>query len=229
MGKEMNRMDQHEASDLVRLCTVDHDLEAWNEFLQRFQNRLHAGVRRALARCEVNVSEHDREDLVQEVFCRLLDRQRRCLRLCRGTEEASIGAYLGRVAENVVLDHIRSMAAAKRGRDRIVDVQVDSTHDPIAEAPDWRANPEERLLGRERQRAFVELFRRVVGKGSPERDWQVFQLAIFQGFSSREICEQMGRGLRPSTVDSLIHRLKCRFLDAGVELPRRSPSGFTAR
>ncbi len=222
-------MDQHEATDLVRLCTVDHDLEAWDQFLHRFQNRLHAGVRRALARCEVNLPEHDREDLVQDVFCRLLDRRRRCLRLCRGTEEASIGAYLGRIAENVVVDRIRSMSAAKRGRDRIVDIQVDSTRDPVAEAPDRRGNPEEHLLVRERQQAFVDLFRKVVGKGSPERDWQVLRLAIFEGYSSREICEQMGRDLRPSTVDSLIHRLKRRFSEAGVELPRRSPTGFRPR
>ena len=222
-------MDRHEVADLVRLCANGRNPDVWNEFVERFQNRLHAGVRRALARCESNLGEQEREDLIQEVYCRLLDRRGRCLRLCRGREEASVGAYLGRVAENVVLDHLRSIGAVKRGRDRLLDIHPDSTFDPLGDAADTGATPEERLLARERQQTFLRRFRKVLGKSSPERDWQVFYMAVFEGWSSREISSRFSGELKPSTVDSLIHRLRRRLSDAGMKVPRRSPPGPSPR
>jgi len=219
-------MADQNAVDLVWRCANQPSSELWEQFIERFQNRLHAGVYRALARCELELQRQDREDLMQEVFCRLLDRRRRCLKLCRGREEASVGAYLGRVAENVVLDRIRSTAAAKRGRDRLVELRPDSIFDPVAEATDRRSNPEDRLLARERKWAFRASFREVAGKETPERDWTVFYLAVFEGCSSREICARLGGDLKPSTVDSLIHRLRSRLADKGLTIPRRNPSGL---
>ncbi|MEJ2086757.1 MAG: sigma-70 family RNA polymerase sigma factor, partial [Acidobacteriota bacterium] len=199
--------------------------ELWEQFIERFQNRLHAGVYRALARCELELNRQDREDLMQDVFCRLLDRRRRCLKLCRGREEASVGAYLGRVAENVVLDRVRSTSAVKRGRDRLVELRPESVYDPVADAADRRSNPEARLLAREREWTFLASFRQVVGRTTPERDWRVFYLAVFEGCSSREICTRMGGSLKPSTVDSLIHRMRRRLAAKGMKIPRRNPSG----
>ena len=220
-------MDRSDVAELVQRCAENYDPELWDQFIDQFEDRLQAGVRRALARCDLRLAEQDREDLLQDVYCRLLERRRRCMRMCKGSEMASVGAYFGKVAENVVLDRLRSRSAVKRGRDLLVDPGPDSMLDPVAEAPDHRADPEQRLLARERQRAFLRLFRGLLGSESPQRDWTVFRMAVLEGWSSREICEQVGGTLKPSTVDSLIHRLRRRLLSVGVHLPRRSPAGET--
>lgn len=214
------------AADLVKRCADQPEGDIWDEFLRRFQSRLRAGVYRALARCDVDPNSHEREDLIQEVFCRLLERRCRCLRLCRGEGESSVGAYLGRVAENVVVDRIRAAAAAKRGRDQLVDRGPESRFDPLVIAADRRPSPEERLIARERVDAFLHGLRQALGAASPQRDWQIFCMAVVEGRSSREICLAIGGGLKPSTVDSLIHRLRRRLARRGLALPRRDPSTF---
>ena len=195
-------MERQSVAELVRECAAGRNPEVWCEFVERFENRLHAGVHRALARCEAQISEQEREDLMQEIYFRLLDRRGKCLRQCRGREEGVVGAFLGRVAENVVLDYLRSISAVKRGKDRLVDVQFYTDRDPTWRAIDPRPTPEELLLAREQRDALLIGCQKVIGTRTPRRDFQIFYLAVFEGWSSREICRKVSQDLKPSTVDS---------------------------
>jgi DNA-directed RNA polymerase specialized sigma24 family protein len=49
----------------------------------------------------------------------------------------------------------------------------------------------------------------------------VLHLALYEGLSSREISERLGGALRPTSVDSLIFRLRRRLSRFGLPLPRR--------
>jgi RNA polymerase sigma factor (sigma-70 family) len=217
-------MQTYEARDLIRRCATERDAETWQEFQERFSRPLAMGVRRTLLRFDARIGDDEHQDLLQETYCRLLEGQGRRLRSCRGEVEGAISAYLGRVAESVVVDFLRGRNAAKRGGGVVVDLHRGTGTELADRMIDPRRTPEEKLLLRERRARFLARCGKLVGKRSPERDLQVFYLALFEGWTSREICQRMGQGLKPSTVDSLIHRLRKRFTALGIDIPRRRSS-----
>lgn len=213
-------MAENEIGDLLTRCASSFERESWREFVQRFEDRLTGGIDRAVRRFGVRLSREEREDLVQNAYLRLLDNQALGLRRCRAKRESELSAYLGRIGERVVVDHLRSSSALKRGRRHLVDRLLGFEKDPAECAIDRSPTPEDWVLNRERRRFFLERCRDVVGK-RPVRDLNVLYLAFFEGHSSREICRQLGGGLTPSCVDSVVHRLKQRLADFGLQLPRR--------
>jgi RNA polymerase sigma factor (sigma-70 family) len=221
-------MSIHGTADLLRLCAAGRDPGVWEEFVRRFGFRLEAGVRRALRRVGARLRSDELEDYIQDVYCRLLEHEARSLRLCRGAEEGSVGAYLGRVAETVVIDRIRASGAVKRGRDRLVNAPADSECDPIHRVADLGPSPEERLLARERRLLFLVGCRKAAGPRHPKRDFHVLRLAFLEGLSSREICRRMGKGLTPASVDSVVHRARRRLESDGLAIPRRPHAGAGA-
>ena len=214
-------MDRGGACELLNRCAMAGEAEDWEEFVDRYRHRLTAGIRRALHRAGTVVVREDQEDLLQNVYCRLLEQSGKSLRRCRGGGDQAVGAYLARIAESVTIDHLRALGAAKRGRHRLVNVRSDPWGDPLTRAVDPRPTPEERLLRRERWQVFLGRCRAVVGTQSPRRDLTVLHLALYEGLSSREISERLGGGLRPTSVDSLIFRLRRRLSRVGLPLPRR--------
>ncbi len=216
-------MEAGRARDLILRCVTARDQETWREFQERFDRPLVLGVYRTLRRFDAQISEDERQDLLQETYYRLLEGDGRRLRRCRGQAEGAIAAYLGRVAENVAVDFLRSRSAAKRGGSVLVDLRHSGGSDPVDRVRDPRNSPEERLLLRERRARFLARCEKLVGRRSPERDLQVLYLAFFQGWTSREICGRVGHGLKPGTVDSLIHRVKKRLQNLGMDIPRRRP------
>lgn len=217
-------MFESDAGDLVRRCTPRRDPRRWEEFLDRFANRLEAAVRRALRRRDLaNRPRRDEvEDLVQEIYCRLLQRGPDPVEPHAECPGRSLGAYLKRVADTVVIDHLRSRSTLKRGRGRVAEV-------PDPDLPERTADPglspEERLLRRERRRVFLESVGRAVGPKAPRRDLLVLRLALLEGWSSREISRRMGRSLTPNGIDSLVHRVRRRLRRHGIRLPRRGQGG----
>ena len=216
-------MQDGEARKLIRRCASKRDVDTWAEFQDRFHRPLRSGVRRTLARFGARVSEDDHQDLIQETYFRLLEGEGRRLRSCRGEVEGAIAVYLGKVAESVVIDFLRGRSAAKRGAGLLVEPRSDQVSSLVENVVDPRRTPEEKLLLRERRARFLASCRRLVGKGTEKRDLLVLYLAFFEGCTSREICGRVGHGLRPSTVDSLIHRMRKRLAALGVEMPRRRP------
>jgi len=195
-------MQIYEARDLVRRCATDRDAKTWQEFQDRFNRPLAIGVRRTLQRFDARVSEDEHQDLLQETYCRLLEAQGRRLKSCRGEVEGAISAYLGRVAESVVVDFLRGRNAAKRGGGIVVEPRRSTGAELADRMRDPRRTPEERLLLRERHTRFLARCTKLVGKRTPQRDLQVLYLAFFEGWTSREICSRVGKGMKPSTVDS---------------------------
>lgn len=213
-------MADHEIGELLARCASSFESEPWWEFVRRFEDRLTLGIDRAVRRFGVRLSREEREDLVQDAYLRLIDKQAQGLQRCRARQEAEVGAYLGRIGERVVVDHLRSSSTLKRGRGLLVDRRADLDR-YLCEGPiDRSPSPEEWTLNRERRRLFLRRCRRLLGRRST-RDLQVLYLAFFEGRSSREICRSLGGGLTPSCVDSMVHRLKRRLKHFGLHLPRR--------
>ena len=113
-------MSQPEIRELLRRCAAGGDEAAWREFLDLFGAALAAGVRRVARRAGLPGDPASREELLQEVYCRLLENEGRILRDCRAETAPAVAAYLRRVAESTAVDRLRLLAAVKRGRHLLV-------------------------------------------------------------------------------------------------------------
>ena len=210
-----------EIEELLRRCAAGGDEAAWRRFVELFGPALEAGVRKVARQAGLPGDPASREELLQEVYCRLLEDQGRILRDCRGDTAPAVAAYLRRVAESVAVDRLRLLTAVKRGRHlqvRLRDADRRRWRDSfVAESP----GPEARLLARERRHRAFARCRRLVGGRTPGRDLSVLFLAYCRGLSSREIARRLGGGMTPARVDSLMHRVRRRLARGGIRIPRR--------
>lgn len=213
-------MESNGARDLLRRCALLGDGQAWSEFRERFEARLVAGIRRGLRRTCMRYPPAEVEDLLQDVYCKLLDNGGRCLLLCHGAAEEAVSAYLGRIAESVAIDRVRAELAAKRGRGRVAGYPEEGWNGRLDTA-DCSIGPEQQLLLAERQRLFLRRCREVIGSRTPKRDLRVLYLACVEGWSSREIARTLGQSLTTSSIDSLVHRARKRLEARGIGVPAR--------
>jgi len=207
------------SADLFRSCSASSCELAWGEFVERFHGRLVVAVRRALLRLAGGLRYDERvEDLVQEVYCRLLGDGRR-KRTFHGQTEAQLMSYLRRVAISVVIDARREALAEKRwGGQRIAwtDWNPEAGGSVVAES-----GPEHRLLAGERRRAFLSVCRLALGRQANSATVEIARLALLEGWTSREIAAGLGGRMGVAGVDSVIHRLRRRLAFQGIALPRR--------
>jgi len=201
---------------LLRRCASD-DQDPWTELTARFGARLEAGVRRALRRAGWQASSDQIEDFLQDVYCRLLERDRRALHRFRGASEGEAAAYLRRIAETVTLDALRQAAAAKRGGEHPAADAVD-----LDNAPSRTASPEDELLARERWAELATRCAAAAGRHAARRNRWILRKALVEGWSSREISAGLGGGLTPGSVDSIVARARRRLAREGLALRRRA-------
>lgn len=209
-------MESMHTARLLRRC-ASGDPAPWQELAERFRDRLEAGVRRALRRAGNAEREDQIEDLLQEVYCRLLERDRRVLTRFRGSSDGEAACYLARVAESVTFDALRLQAAAKRGGGATtLDAAL------LAAAPAPGPTPEERCLARERCRGLAaRLAAAAGGRRVATRNLWVLRKILVEGWSSGEVAQALGGTLRASSIDSMVARVRQRLARQGLRMRRR--------
>lgn len=206
-----------------------HSVLQGDDLVRRYGSYLRRAVYRALQAAGVRMRRGEPEqvdELMQEVYCRIFAAEGRCLQRCRAGSAGQVAAFLARVAERVVFDHLRRGSAEKRGRALLAGWDEPEAEALRPVAVDPAVGPEERLLGEERRRQLFSCFaldRHLPARPHRERDLRILHLALVEGWSSPEIAERFGGRLAPSSVDSLIHRLRRRLAAGGLQLPRRPP------
>lgn len=201
--------------ELLDSCARSPEAGAWRDLVHRCGPVIEAGVRRALRRAGQEEPDFGTvEDLVQEVYCRLLERGGRRLRSFRGSTEAQARIWLRCLAQRVACDLLRAAGAAKRGR----GLTVTPGHRIGGSPADATACPERRFLGRERLRHLTRGWRRLAGG---EREARILRLVFFGGLTSREVSEASGGSLSPSSVDSVVFRFRKRLEAEGLPVPVR--------
>jgi DNA-directed RNA polymerase specialized sigma24 family protein len=211
---------------LAELCvsSAPRPEAAWEELISRFGPGLKKRVGRVLRRAGMRPRGEQVEELLQEVYCRLLAGGGRRIQNCRATSEPQVAAFLGRVAERVVLDQLRAARAQKRGRDQAASGGAGTC------AIDPRANPEEQVLGDERVRLFLERCGTLAGRRDYRRNARILAMAV-SGWSSAEIARTLGGALSARGVEGLLSRVRrdvadharaaAASLDEPPPLPRR--------
>jgi RNA polymerase sigma factor (sigma-70 family) len=216
-------MKERSAVELFRACTADctakgRDNQDWGEFVLRFQPLLRSSVARLLRRLDQRASPETIDDLVQDVYCRLLERGSESF---RGDSEGEVVNYLRRICESVVVDRHRGRATQKRGG-RVVVIDLDPNRRTLAELiADGGASPEDRCLHRELRGILLDGCRVLYRGRRPERNLAIFELAVLDGWTSREIAAEFDWGLKAGSIDSVVYRQRRRLKRKGLEAPER--------
>lgn len=185
---------------------------SWNGLVRRYRRPLAAVARRLLRLHGLPATPDDVQDLLQDLWCRLLERAPELP--ARGTR--SILGYLLSSLRHLAVDRRRAARAEKRGGSC-----SRAASELLRSLPAVAPSPEQRFLAVERRRRLLARCRPLAGRSSPRRDLLVLERALFDGWSSRRIARALGGRLAPSSVDSLLHRLRRRCAEQGIELPRR--------
>lgn len=212
------------------------DPHGWSELLRLYLPHLTRGVRTALRHRGRRPGREEVRELLQEVYCHLLEEEGRRLRPCRRLNAAQAGHYLKLTAFRVALDRLRAAGAAKRGHRPAGLLVVPAAPGAATRPPrtdlasraahrvaDPRPGPERRLMLRECRRLLLRHchLAALSRNGRDRRNLRVLRLAVFEGWTSREISEALGGELRPGSVDALVHRLRRSLAREGIHLPSR--------
>ena len=207
------------ACDLFHRCLTQRASDDWQEFMERYGRRIRDAVRRALRRLDDRFAEPDLDELVQELYCRLLTARGR--RFC-GRTEPELWGYLTRVAGSLVLDHRRAACAGKRRQELVTNGWDEDAYDgpqPTPRAP--QPSPEELAVWNDALRFFLDRCRRAARGTREATKMRVVRLAFFEGQSSREISRLLAGDLTPGQVDSLLYRIRQCLARDGIHIPHR--------
>jgi hypothetical protein len=192
----------------------------WSLLVDRLTPSLRGVIGGTLNLCRVAQRRDLMEELVQEVWCRLLAADRRALRDYRGSSDREAAAYVRRIATTIVFDRVRNDGAVKRAPQR--PSAFDASEALGSRIADARGCPERRLLARERARQLVALFGEVVGASRRRERLVIARLAFVEGRSSREIVARLGAPWSEARINSFLCRLRRRLAKRGVRLAARA-------
>jgi RNA polymerase sigma factor (sigma-70 family) len=99
---------------------VQHD-RLWTDFVQRYERLIVSCVVKALRRYGATFSRDDLDDLVGDVWLVLLRDDMRKLRLYDATRGFRIASFLGLVATNATIDHLRARQAETAPLDDVIE------------------------------------------------------------------------------------------------------------
>ncbi len=189
-------------NDLAQACAHSADAAEWEEFL-RLCAPLASLVALRVSRMWVSVpSPATVDDIVQEVFLKLCDQERRILRDFEPRGEDSFLGLLRIVSASVANDYYRRLYSAKRGGKVVTTTLVEDA------APSAAVNARQSA---ELQRSvlFAQLDQKLrsVPEVIGERDRALFWLYYLQGFTAEEIARHPAAGLTAKGVESALRRV----------------------
>lgn len=174
----------------------------WEGFARQHGRSVTRSVARAVSRAGFVARADELEELVQEVYCRLLEQ--RDVAAVAGRPDGQLWCYLQRIAYSVVVDHLRARSARKRGG----AAAPGAAERGLDDRPSPEPSPEERLLVRERAHDLQRRVRNAYPGRLGERNLRVLELAAVEGMTANEIAARLRGEIAPSSVHTVLHRLR---------------------
>lgn len=141
------------------------------------------------------------EDIVQEVFLKLCEQERRILRDFEPRGNDSFFGLLRIVTASVANDYFRRQYSAKRGGKVVTSSLGEDTYPAHVSGDDCEELQQTVLL------TEVDALLRSDPLAISERDRSFFWLYYQQGFTAMEIAGSTGSGLTPKGVESALRRI----------------------
>ena len=189
-------------NDLAKSCAHSADAAEWEEFVCRCAP-LASLVALRVSRMWVRApSPATVDDIVQEVFLKLCEQERRILRDFEPRGDDSFLGLLRMVSASVANDYFRRLHSAKRGG----NVVTTPLFEEEAQLPGGGAQPE---AGMHRSVLLAQLDQKLrsAPKAVTERDRALFWLYYMQGFTAEEIARLTATGLTDKGVESALRRV----------------------
>jgi RNA polymerase sigma-70 factor (ECF subfamily) len=189
-------------NELARACAHSAEAAEWEEFLRRC-SPLAAMVAARVARMWMgSATASIVDDIVQEVFLKLCEQERRILREFKPRGEDSFLGLLRVVTTSVANDHFRRQRSEKRGGKVVTIVLDESPTFAIPLAPEQSEDTERAVLYSE----LDQKLRSAPGT-SAERDRTIFWLYYLQGLTADEIAGLPNSDLSAKGVESALRRI----------------------
>jgi RNA polymerase sigma-70 factor (ECF subfamily) len=214
-------MSRAPVNELARACAQSSDTGEWAEFLSQcapVAALVAARVTRMWQGGSAASSVVD--DIVQEVFLKLCEQDRRILREFRPRGEDSFLALLRVISASVANDYFRRQYSEKRGG-KVITMVLDE--EPMTVVPlSWNKSTDV-----QRAVLFAELDHklRAAPGSTAARDRIIFWLYHLQGLTADEIAALPGSELSPKGVESALRRIT---LWLRKELEPREPDPMEA-
>jgi RNA polymerase sigma-70 factor (ECF subfamily) len=189
-------------NDLAKACAHSADAAEWGELVRRCAPLVSMMAVRVSRMWSNTRSAAAIDDIVQEVFLKLCEQERRILREFEPRGEDSFLALLRTIAASVANDYFRRTHSQKRGGHAItLSIQGEETELPLD-----GARPAARMV-------HATLLAQLDGKlrADPEkigeRDRALFWLYYLQGYTAEEIAHITAAGLTAKGVESALRRV----------------------
>jgi RNA polymerase sigma-70 factor (ECF subfamily) len=200
-------------NDLAKACACSADAAEWEEFLRCCRPLTSLVVMRVARMWSSGSSSATIDDIVQEVFLKLCEQERRILRDFEPRGEDSFFGLLRVVAGSVANDYFRRLYSEKRGG-KVVTMALE---EETAVFPASHAGDTARMQKAVLMAQLDEKLRSAPGVVS-ERDRSVFWLYYLQGLTAEEIARISAAGLTAKGVESALRRV-AKWLRGQVEQP----------
>lgn len=189
-------------NDLAKACADSADAAEWQELLARCAPVASLVAARVARMWLGSAPASSVDDIVQEVFLKLCEGQRRILRDFVPRGEDSFLGLVRTVSASVANDYFRRHSSAKRGG-KVVTVGLDDGSSLAGKA---RCDD---VAGVQKAVLFSEIDRKL--RSDPEliaeRDRIIFWLYYLQGLTAEEIAALPGVGLSAKGVESALRRV----------------------
>ncbi|MFT4113228.1 RNA polymerase sigma factor [Silvibacterium sp.] len=186
------------ANDLALRCAAGAKAEEWQEFVRRFARPIARSVLR-VARQWGESSAATVDDIVQDVFLKFCEDDRRLLRDFEPRYPDSFLSYARVISAAVANDHFRRKNTQKRG-DGQVEEDLTEFHAPVFSEAEWM---ERSILLGEIDQLLDSYSGGVTGRMHRTIFWLYYQ----QGMTANAIAAQPGISLSVKGVESALHRM----------------------
>jgi len=201
--------------ELINICCQkSQNRDAWIEFCSRYDKHIWLVVFRECIDKDVfvnySLSKQVVGDLVQEVYMKLVDNDRKALRNFQGAHKNSIYLYLGTIAKNAVRNYLVKMSAQKRptiesSLNDSVLVSNDGDKVTVIEQLESKQNSvEDKIKLKILKEEIDEILDKYLKGRTKLRNKIIFKLHFYEGLTAEEIVTQLNFEISESRVINLI-------------------------